>query len=289
MFKINFSEAKKLLLTASVATLFLSFGIMSCKGGGNAGGGIQTTDSVNPPVVATPPGPAGAGTGDGGLGKGPAPVILGMAGNFAILASSGISTIPGSAITGNIGVSPAAASYMTGFSLAAPPTSYSTSTQVTGQVFAADYDPPTPSNMTTSVLDMGTAFTDAAGRAADYNELATGGIGGMTLLPAVYKWSTGVLIASDLVLSGGPNDVWIFQIAGDLTMSSGIRITLAGGALAKNIFWQVSGAADLGTTSHFEGILLSQTAIVLKTGASANGRLLAQTAVNLDQNVVVQP
>ena len=98
-----------------------------------------------------------------------------------------------------------------------------------------------------------------------------------------------MLITTNLTLSGGPNDTWIFQIAGDLTMASGVRITLAGGALAKNIVWQTFGNADMGTTSHFEGILLSQTAIVLRTGASANARLLAQTAVTLDQNAVVQP
>lgn len=136
---------------------------------------------------------------------------------------------------------------------------------------------------------MGTAYTDAAGRASDYTELGAGEIGNMTLPPAVYKWSTGVLITNDLILSGGSNDVWIFQIAGDLTMASSVRVILAGGALARNIFWQTFGIADFGTTSHFEGIVLSQTAITLKTAATANSRLFAQTAVALDQNVVVQP
>ena len=143
--------------------------------------------------------------------------------------------------------------------------------------------------MTTAVLDMGTAFTDAASRAPDHIELGTGRIGGMNLPPAVYKWSTGVLISSTLFLTGGPNDVWIFEIAGNLQMAPATRITLIGGALAKNIIWQVSGFADLGTTVHFEGILLSQTAINMQTGASANGRLLAQSAVTLDQNIIVQP
>jgi hypothetical protein len=97
------------------------------------------------------------------------------------------------------------------------------------------------------------------------------------------------LIPSDVTLTGGANDVWIFEIAQGLTVNSGVHITLAGGALAKNIFWQVSGIADLETTSHMEGNVLSQTAITLKTGASANGRLFAQTAVTLDANTVVQP
>jgi hypothetical protein len=192
-------------------------------------------------------------------------------------------------VTGDLGLSPAAASFITGFSLSAPPTTYSTSPQVTGQVFAADYTEPTPSNLTTAVLNMMTAYTDAAGRAPDYTELGAGNIGGMTLSPGTYKWGTGVLIPTDVTLSGGPNDVWIFEIAQDLVMSSGTKITLSGGALAKNIFWQVFGIVDLGTTAHFEGIALVQTAVTLKTGATANGRLLAQTAVTLDASTVVQP
>ncbi|MEO6097043.1 MAG: ice-binding family protein [Fibrobacteria bacterium] len=234
----------------------------------------------------TDPGP---GTGLFGAGKGPSPVLLGKAGDYAILAKTGISTTGATAITGNIGVSPVAASYITGFSLLDPPGAYATSAAVTGKVYAADYDSPTPANLTTAVLDMQTAYTDAAARAPDYTELGAGDIGGMTLAPAVYKWSTDLLIPSDVTLLGGPYDVWIFEIAGDLTQTSGVRITLQGGALSKNIFWQVAGASTHETTSHFEGILLSQTAIVMKTGATAKGRQLAQTNVALDANTVTQP
>jgi Ice-binding-like len=87
----------------------------------------------------------------------------------------------------------------------------------------------------------------------------------------------------------GPNDVWIFQIAQGLTVSSGVQIILAGGALPKNIYWATFAAADLGTTSKFNGVILSQTSIVMKTGASTNGRLMAGTAVDLAQNTVTQP
>jgi hypothetical protein len=142
----------------------------------------------------------------------------------------------------------------------------------------------------TAVLDMGTAYTDAAGRPADFTEVGAGNIGGMTLPAGTYKWGTGVLIPTDVTLSGGANDVWIFQIAKDLVLSSATKITLSGGALPQNIFWQVFGIVDLGTTAHFEGIALVQTAITLKTGATANGRLLAQTAVTLDAStVLLQP
>ncbi len=218
------------------------------------------------------------------------PVNLGMAGNFVILAKTGISTVPASAITGNIGVSPAAPTYITGFSLTADSTNvFSTSPQVTGRVYASTYAPPTPSNLTAAVGDMQLAFTDAAGRAPGVTELGAGNIGGMTLPPGVYKWGTGLLLPTNVTLSGSATDVWIFQIAQDLTFSSGARITLAGGAVPKNIFWQVSGRVTLRTTSHCEGIVMSQTSITLQTGATINGRLLAQTAVSIDHATVVQP
>ena len=215
------------------------------------------------------------------------PVNLGTAGDYAILAKSGISTVPTSAITGNIGVSPAAATYITGFSLIADSTNvFATSSQVTGKVYASDYAVPSPSNMTTAVSDMETAFTDAAGRAPDVTELGAGNIGGMTLAPGVYKWGTGVLIPTDVTLNGNATAIWIFQIAQDLTMASATNVFLTGGALPKNVFWQVSGAVDLGTTVHLEGVVLTQTAVTLRTGASVNGRLLAQMAVNVDGSTV---
>jgi len=223
---------------------------------------------------------------------GPAPVVLGTSGNFAILAKSGISSVPASAVTGDIGVSPAAATYITGFSLVADATNvFSTSTQVVGggKVYAADYAVPTPSNLTTAVSNMQTAYTDAAGRAAGTTELGAGNIGGLTLVPGVYKWGTGVLIPTDVTLDGGANDVWIFQIAQGLTIASATDVLLINGADPKNIFWQVAETVSIGANAHFEGVILAQTDITLETGASINGRLLAQTAVTLDQSTVTQP
>jgi len=219
----------------------------------------------------------------------PAPVLLGLAGNFVILTKTGISTTGVTSIVGDIGVSPIAASAITGFGLILDASNeFSTSSLVTGKVYAADYAPPTPANMTTAVSDMETAFTDAAGRTLpDYTELGAGDISGMTLAPGLYKWGTGVLITSvGVTLSGGANDVWIFQIAGDLTVSNSAMVTLSGGAQAKNIFWQVSGQATLGTAADFKGIILSQTLISLNTGAVLNGRALAQTAVTLNATTV---
>jgi hypothetical protein len=220
----------------------------------------------------------------------PASVNLGTAGTYVILAKSGISTVPTSAVTGALGLSPAAASYITGFSLTADSTNvFSTSPQVTGHIYASDYTAPTPSNLTTAVSDMQTAFTDAAGRAPDVTELGAGDVGGMTITRGVYKWGTGLLIPTNVTLSGSATDVFIFQIAQDLTMASATHVLLIGGVVPKNIFWQVSGMVDLGTTAHFEGVILSQTAITLETGATINGRLLAQTMVSIDGSAVVQP
>ena len=111
----------------------------------------------------------------------------------------------------------------------------------------------------------------------------------LTLVPGLYKWGTGVSVSKDVTLSGGSNDVWIFQIAGSMTQANATRVTLAGGAQAKNVFWQAAGVVAIGTTAHFEGIMLAKTNIAVKTGASANGRLLAQTAVTLQENAVTQP
>jgi hypothetical protein len=220
------------------------------------------------------------------------PVNLRTAGNFVVLAETGVSTTGTTAVVGDIGVSPVAATYLTGFSLIIDSTNaFSTSSFVTGKLYAADYASPTPAVMTTAVSDMQTAFTDAAGRTTpDFTELGAGDISGLTLVPGLYKWGTGVLITNaGVTLSGGANDVWIFQIAGDLTVSNSAMVTLAGGAQAKNIFWQVSGQATLGTAADFKGVVLSQTLISLNTGAIMNGRALAQTAVTLNATAITAP
>jgi hypothetical protein len=137
---------------------------------------------------------------------------------------------------------------------------------------------------------MKTAYTDAAGRSnPDFTELRRGDIGGMTLAPGLYKWGTGVSMQTDVTLSGTSNQVWIFQIAGNLLESNGVTVHLKGGAQANNVFWQVAGLTMLGTTSHFEGIILCKTLIAVQTHASIDGRLFSQTAVTLQMNKVTQP
>ena len=222
-------------------------------------------------------------------------VNLGTAGNFAILSKSGITNTPTSAITGDIGSSPITAAAIN-----------VTCTEINGIIYGADAGytgsgdtscfKGTSADTTLvgkAVLDMETAYTDAAGRTLpDYTELYAGDVSGRTLTPGIYKWSSGLLITgAGVTISGSATDVWIFQIAENLTVMNGAIVTLAGGALAKNIFWQVAGGAgvSLGTTVDFKGIVLAQKSIVVNTGAKVNGRLLSQTQVTLDSNAVTQP
>lgn len=226
-----------------------------------------------------------------GAAEGPAPVNLGTAGNFVILTKAGITNVPTSAIVGDIGSSPITGSSMNTVTCA----------EITGNIYgvddtyAVDCYKGTADDKTyvdTAVADMGTAYTDAAGRTSpDFTEEHAGDLSGKTLAPGLYKWGTGVSIdATGTTLSGGANDVWIFQIAGDLTVADGAIITLIG-ALPENIFWQVGGlsGAIIGTTVQFKGVLLAEKAATVNTGSTVDGRLLVQTAVSLNQNTVTQP
>jgi len=220
------------------------------------------------------------------------PVInLRSAANYVILSKTGISTTGTTLVVGNIGVSPLAPGGITGFGLVMDPSNqFATSSLLVGKAYAADYAPPTPAILTTAVSDMETAYTEAAGRPApDFIELGSGEIGGMTLVPGLYKWSTGLSISTNVTLSGGINAVWIFQIAQTLTVASGVHVYLIGGAQAGNVFWQVAGTVALGTTSAFNGIILAKVEITMADGATLSGRALSQTAVTLIGDGVAVP
>jgi len=212
-------------------------------------------------------------------------VNLGVAGDFVILSKTGITDVYKSVVTGDIGSSP-----ISGAAILIK------CTEVSGTIYSVDAAGPLPcrvtnaTRLTTAVSNMQTAYTDAAGRSnPNFLNLGAGNLGGKTLTAGLYKFTTNVIIPTNVTITGTSTDVWIFQISGTLKMSSAVRITLAGGAQAKNIFWQVAGSATLGTTSHFEGNILGQTGINMQTGATINGRMLAQTAVTLQMNTVVKP
>jgi hypothetical protein len=244
-----------------------------------------TTGSGN--VVVVPP-PV--------LAANPAAVNLGTAANYAILAKASVNTVPSSVVTGNVGLSPAARVFLTGWSLITEPTdTYFTSAQVVVpfKLYAADQVGGTTSaDLGTAVLNMQAAYTDAAGRTATSaatTNVGAGTLTSLTLTRGVYEWGTNVTIPTDLTLNGSATDVWIFKIAGTLTMAAAKNVILTGGALPKNVFWQVSGNVNIGANTHFSGIILGKTIITLGNLSSIDGRLLAQTDVNVDATTVTQP
>lgn len=254
--------------------------VVGC-GSGSDDAAVAPVAPVVPPVVDAA----------GGVCAGADCVALGSAGSFVILAQSGVTNVPTSAVTGNVGLN-STATGMTGFSETADASgTFSTSAQVTGRLYAANYAAPTPAELTQAVTDTGAAFADADSRISGTNNLNAGNLTGLNLTPGVYNWTTGVSVDSSgaVTLTGGATDVWIFKISGGLTMNPGSTVTLAGGALAKNIFWRTAGVAALDTTAHMEGIVLSGSGITLANGASVNGRLYATSAVTLISNTVTRP
>src|SRR5579871_1013113 len=188
--------------------------------------------------------------------------------SFAVLAGTTVTVTGGGTIGGNVGIFPGSA-YVPG----------NPAVTVSGTVY------PGGSIASQAEADLTTAFNDAAGRSLAPVTLA-GNIGGQTLAPGLYKSTSSLAISSgDLTLDGqgDANAVWIFQIASTLTTTSGRQVILTGGANAANIFWQVGTSATLGTTSVFHGNILAAVSVSVLTGATLDGRALAQTgAVTVD-------
>ena len=262
-------------------TWFMALLLAACVAGCGSGGGSGETGSG--PDPGPPPTAAGAGTGVGGQGKGPAPVILGTAGNFVILSVNALTNLGPSVVTGDVGLTNVSGTLI-GLTCA----------EVTGVIYDVDNKGPGPcTQMDAAMLavaktDGDNAYndaTDAIVRVPDYPDLGAGNIGGLNLGPATYHWSTAVQIPANVTLTGGPNDVWIFQIAETLNVSPGVQIILKGGALPENVYWAPTHDVELGAASQFKGILLPAAAVFMRNGASINGRLLAE-AVHLDQNTV---
>ena len=288
-------KPRRTLLTALLAAAFVA----GCGGGGGGGDGGAAAAAAT--AAAAGAGPTGA------VCTGAGCVPLGMAGNYVILAKSGVSTIPNSVVTGSVGLSPAAGSFLTGWSETADgsPVTYSTSAQVAapGKLYAANYTGGTTSaDLTTAVGDMETAHTTANGMApAGGGDPAAGGtacpgtgaLGGLTLTPGVYTCTTTVSIATgtNVTLSGA--GVYVIRTTQGITQASGTQVLLTGGALAQNVFWvpalTVSIVGTAGATTRMAGVILAKTNISVGTNATVNGRLLAQTAVTLDQSTVTIP
>ncbi|KAJ6564698.1 hypothetical protein B0H19DRAFT_942182, partial [Mycena capillaripes] len=223
------------------------------------------------------------------LAAGPAPVLLGTAKNFAILTQTGVSTVPGSAVSGNVGVSPVTAAALTGFSLVQDISGqFWTSTQIDGEAMGASDTIPTPALLTVAVVDMQAAYTDAMSKPTpDFVDLKAGVIGGSILVPGLYKWTTGVTISTNITLDGGASDTWIFQISETLAQAVNVHINLIGGAVSQNVIWVVAGTVSVGAGAVFQGNILAQTNVVIGTQAIDGGCIYAQTELALGMATVL--
>ncbi len=220
---------------------------------------------------------------------GPAPVNLGSTAHFTILAGAAITTTGGGMVHGDVGASPIAGSAI-----------HLPQSQVNGIIYEVDASGPAgavidPVRLTAAKGDLTTAYNDAAGRSpapsGPFLNPGSGNIGGLNLIPGLYKFTgTAAITGSDVTLTGGPEDVWIFQIAADLQVATSIHVILAGGAQARNIFWQVGTSAVIGTFAVFKGTILASQAITMGTSSTTDGRLLASSAgVTFDGTVGTLP
>jgi hypothetical protein len=219
-------------------------------------------------------------------------VSLGDAGAFVILAKTGITTVPDSVITGDIAVSPITGDSMTGFEFTADSSNtFKTAPQISGSAYAADYTEPTPTTLTTAVNAMETAYANAKGRTAavgDKLNIAGGILNEVTLTPGVSTFGTDVHLTGHIYFDGTSTDIFIIQITGNLIQDASKNVSLLGGALAKNIFWQVAGHVEVGAHAHMEGTILAMTAVTFITESSLNGRVFTQTACNLQKATIAQ-
>lgn len=200
-------------------------------------------------------------------------VSLGGTSTIAILAGTAITSTGATVITGDMGLSPG--SSVGGF----PPGI------LNGVLHIND------NSANQGKLDLTAAYNDATGRTSTDIVTLSGNIGGLTLTPGLYKSTSSLAISSgDLTFDakGNANAVFIIQIASTLTTTSGRKVILSGGALAKNIYWQVGSSATFGTTSVFKGIVMAMQSITFNTGATLDGQALARTgAVILNGNTIV--
>jgi hypothetical protein len=229
---------------------------------------------------------------------GPTTLLLSNVGSFAIFAENGVTSSGVSSISGDVGVSGAASS-ITGFGI--PTTNVdelggASSVQVTGSVYAGNMNSTAAGNVTAALIALESAYTDAQARTpATSTDLLNGNIGGatggQTLVPGLYEWNTAVTIpASGLItLNGGPNDVWIFQVSGNVVAGASSNIVLTGGALARNVYWQVDGTVNLAGNAHFVGTILSTSSITLQGESVLNGRALSRDTVSIENATVIRP
>jgi hypothetical protein len=219
----------------------------------------------------TPTGPAApAGGAEGRLSAMAVAPPLGNAGPFAVLGSSTVTNTGPTVVNGDLGVHPGTA--VVGF----PPGT------VTGTIHAADAVALAAQNANVTI------YNQLAGQPCDV-DLTGINLGGLTLTPGVYCFSSSAFLTGTLTLNGlgNPGSVWVFQIGSTLITASGASVQYINGGQPCGTFWQVGSSATLGSSSSFAGNIFALASITLNTGATNRGGLFAQTgAVTLDTNVV---
>ena len=201
-----------------------------------------------------------------------APVGLGTAGNFAVLAGSTVTNTGPSVISGSVGLAPGSA--VIGFP---PGIVLAGTTEVANGVALQAKN------------DLVTAYNDAAGRSS--TATVSGDLAGRTLKPGVYTSASSLGLSGQLTLDaqGNPSAVFIFQAGSSLIVGSGSQVNLIGGAQACNVYWQVGSSATIGTASAFVGNIMALTSITMTTAATLQGSALARNgAVTLDTNTITK-
>jgi hypothetical protein len=194
------------------------------------------------------------------LAAGPAPVDLKSAAHFTILAASTTTTVGAGIINGDVGLSPVG-------SQGIPPA------RIHGMIYNGDPD----GIAAQAQLDLSAAIIAASPAQLPGGINAGAELGSKTLVAGVYKSPDGSYgITGDLTLFGGPDDVWVFQMASTLTVAVSGRVILTGGAQARNVFWQVGSSATLGTSSVFKGTIMAYASITMNASSTLDGRALAQ-------------
>jgi hypothetical protein len=214
-------------------------------------------------------------------------IELGKAGQFVILAKTDIHNESGSDITGQIGEG-SVSDRIKQEQAFTDSAQQNTSNRVA--VWQSDQSDTTSSDVNEAIEDMMSAYKDASSQNGDNDASHENeSIQGNELTPGVHEWNNSLHLESDVTLSGGEDDVWIFKIGDNLTVDENTVVTLTDGASAENVFWYVEGEVTIGKDAHFEGIILSMNEITLKEGAKLNGRIFSQASITLDDNTVTEP
>lgn len=249
-------------------------------GGGliNSGSGLFTAGAAAGSFPNTVKAASGSISGFASVSVTSSPAVgpsLGTAAAFAVLGSTAVSCIGVSNIAGDVGVAPAGA--VTGFpapcAISAPGRATPHVNDAVAKTAQADV---TPAYNALAAMPCGTALTGQD-------------LGGKTLAPGVYCFTSAAQLTGTLTLAGPANGLWVFQVASALTTGTSAQVVMSGGGQAKNVFWQIGSSATIGQTTAFQGNIIAAVSVTLVQGASLHGRALSKAGVTMDTNIITLP